>query len=226
MESIMLMSGTLPMLNRPLRQQRGMVLVVALIARMVSSNRKISATGRSLLQERMAGGLHNAQQAEMSAETALRGAEWKLWTNTTNLGNTPLLCGSGVLAGSCFKYDPGNGPYAAAGNVTKFRHGQGWITAGAATYKGPSDGVDYSALNSTLGISAQLAANPVYMIEDLGVELPPGISGGLHESGDTGATGGGYTNTARHIYRITARATGGSPNSVRVLESTFAAKGN
>ncbi|MEO7065891.1 MAG: pilus assembly protein [Rhodanobacter sp.] len=222
----MLVPSKLHPIQPSLHAQRGAVLVVALIFLLLLTILAISSSGRSLLQERMAGGMRNAQQAEMSAETALRGAEWKLWTNTNNLSASPLQCGSGVLAGSCYKYDPDNGVYGATGEVTQFIHGQGWITAGAATYKGPSGGVDYTALNSTLGPSAQLADNPVYIIEDLGVELPPGINSGLHEAGDTGTTGGGYTSTTRHIYRITARATGGSANTVRVLQSTFAAKGN
>jgi len=207
----------------PPRAERGAVLIVALIFLLLLTILALSATGRSLLQERMAGGLRNAQQAQMSAQTALRGAEWKLWMNTTNLVGTPLLCGSGVLAGSCYKYNPNDAAlYGDTGTVTQFRHGQGWITTGATAYKGPSDSVDYTALSGT----AQLANNPVYMIEDLGVELPAGISSGLHESGATGPTGGGYTSTTRHVYRITARATGGNPNTVRVLQSTFAAKGN
>jgi len=216
---------------RPARAQRGAVLIVALIFLLLLTLLALSATGRSLLQERMVGGLRNAQQAQMSAQTALRGAEWKLWMNTTNLVGTPLLCGSGVLAGSCYKYNPNDTAlYGDTGTVTQFRHGQGWITAGAATYTGPSGTVDYTQPNSTAfgtaAATAQLANNPVYMIEDLGMELPAGVSGGLHESGATGPGGGGYTSTTRHVYRITARATGGSPNTVRVLQSTFAAKGN
>lgn len=208
---------------RPAHAQRGAVLIVALIFLLLLTILALSATGRSLLQERMAGGLRNTQQAQMSAQNALRGAEWKLWMNTTNLVSTPLLCGSGVLAGNCYKYNPNDTAlYGDTGTVTKFRHGQGWITTGTTAYKGPSDSMDYTALGGT----AQLANNPVYMIEDLGVELPAGISSGLHESGATGPSGGGYTSTTRHVYRITARATGGNPNTVRVLQSTFAAKGN
>jgi type IV pilus assembly protein PilX len=71
-----------------------------------------------------------------------------------------------------------------------------------------------------------LANNPLYIIEDLGVELPPGVSGGLHESGVTGTGGTAYSSTTRHIYRITARATGGNANTIRVIETTFAAKSN
>lgn len=62
-----------------LRSQRGVVLVVALIFLLLLTMLAISASGRSLLQERMAGGLRNGQMAEMAADTALRGAEWKLW---------------------------------------------------------------------------------------------------------------------------------------------------
>lgn len=209
-----------------MRRQRGVVLMVALIFLVLLTILAISASGRSLLQERMAGGLRNAGQAEMSAETALRGVEWKLWTSTTNLAATPLLCGSGVLSGSCYRYDPSNATlYGTSGTVTQFRNGATWVATGAATYTGPGNTVDYTNPGSTY-VTAKLAKNPVYIIEDMGVELPPGVSGGLHESGATGSGGSGAGSTSRHIYRITARATGGDQNTVRVAESTFAAKSN
>ena len=99
------------------------------------------------------------------------------------------------------------------------------VSAGAQTYNGPGGTVDYTKPASGYETS-RLAKNPVYMIEDMGVELPPGVSGGLHESGVTGSGGTGAGSTSRHVYRITARATGGDENTVRVLESTFAAKSN
>jgi type IV pilus assembly protein PilX len=203
--------------------QKGAVLVVALVFLVLLTILAISASGRSLLQQRMAGGLRNAGLAEMSAATALRGAEWKLWKSTSKLTSTPLLCGTGVLAGSCYIYDPGNAAiYGPSGTVTKFRTSPTWTATGAQTYKGPGDSRDYT----TLANNAKLAKNPVYIIEDMGVELPPGVSGGLHESGATGTGGGGVGSTSRHIYRITARGMGGDTNTVRVLESTFAAKSN
>jgi type IV pilus assembly protein PilX len=203
-----------PAMPANMRAQRGAVLVVALIFLILLTILAISASGRSLLQERMAGGLHNAQQAEMSAQTALRGAEWKLWTSTSNI-TAPLICGTGIFT-DCYIFDPAN-PIT---NVVNFRTQQGWVTAGSTEYKG------YSGTGYTSTSTGHLANNPRYIIEDLGVELPPGISGGLHESGVTGSTGTGTASTSRHIYRITARATGGSANTVRVMESTFAAKSN
>ncbi|OOG64898.1 hypothetical protein B0E46_05765 [Rhodanobacter sp. B04] len=206
-------------LHRSPRTQRGAVMVVALIFLLLLTILAISASGRSLLQERMAGGLRNAQQAEMSAQTALRGAEWKLWTATSNIG-AHLSCGTGIFT-DCYIYNPAS-PIT---NVTNFRTSQGWVTAGATTYKGYGGSTDYTAI-AAAGQTGNLSKNPLYMIEDLGVELPPGVSGSLHESGATGSGGSGYTSTTRHIYRITARGAGANDNTVRVLESTFAAKSN
>lgn len=213
----MSMPSKLPSMHRSARAQRGAVLVVALIFLLLLTILAISASGRSLLQERMAGGLLNAQQAEMSAQTALRGAEWKLWTSTSSVG-AHLNCGTGIFT-DCYIFDPAS-PIT---NVVNFRTKPGWAyTAGATTYKGVS-GAGFTT--GTAG-SGKLARNPMYMIEDMGVELPPGVSGTLHESGATGASNGGAGSTSRHIYRITARASGANQNTVRVLESTFAAKSN
>ncbi|HET6553356.1 MAG TPA: PilX N-terminal domain-containing pilus assembly protein [Dyella sp.] len=211
-----------PMIHRAIAsRQRGVVLVVALIFLLLLTILAISASGRSLLQERMVGGLRNAQLAEQAAESAVRGAEWTLWASTSNTAAAPLVCGTGVLAGNCYVYDPGNTAlYGASGTVTKFRTSAAWTTTGAAVYKGPAGSVDFTKTG------AKLAQNPAYMIEDLGVELPPGVTGSLHESGATGSTGTGYASSSRHIYRITARATGASANTMRVVESTFAAKSN
>jgi len=204
------------LVGRSMGTQRGAVLVVALIFLLLMTILAMSASGRSFLQERMVGGLRNAQQAEMSAQTALRGAEWKLWTSTSNI-SSHLSCGTGIFT-DCYVYDAAN-PVA---NVVNFRTQLGWVTAGATSYRGGvSASTDFTALPS-----GALANNPLYIIEDLGVELPPGVSGGLHESGVTGTGGTAYSSTTRHIYRITARATGGNANTIRVIETTFAAKSN
>ena len=195
--------------------QRGAVLVIALIFLLLLTILAMSASNRSLLQERMAGGLLNAQQAEMSAQTGLRGAEWRLWRSTSNV-TAHLKCGTGIFS-DCYIFDPLN----PIPNVVAFREQSGWVTAGSTEYRGVNNATDY-----TTTLNGKLAENPRYMIEDLGVELPPGVSGGLHESGATGTLVGGSASTNRHVYRITARATGGNEGTVRALESTFAAKSN
>jgi len=201
-------------------RQRGVVLMVALIFLLLLTILAAGASGHSLLQQRMAGALSNASRADMAAQTTLRGVEWKLWSGAIKTADTPLLCGAGALEGSCYRYDPGNAAlYGPNGTVTRFRNGTGWVTNGAATYKGSDGGTDFAAPKDGL------AKNPLYIVEDLGVELPPGTSGGQRESGATGA-GSSAAGASRHVYRITARATGADVNTVRVMESTFAAKGH
>ena len=190
--------------------QRGAVLVVALIFLILLTILAISASGRSLLQERMAGGLHNAQQAEMSAQTALRGAEWWLWIRSVSNPTTPFSCGTGIFT-DCYT--------TPTTDVVNFRTKQGWVTTGATEYEGYAGSVDYTSASK-----GGLAHNPWYIIEDLGPVSFPG-GGAMHEStqDDPSAPGSGVR---KHIYRITARATGGSANTVRVQGSTFLAPGN
>jgi len=204
--------------------QQGVVLVVALIFLLLLTILAISASGRSLIQERMVGGLRNAQQAGISAENALRGAEWRLWTRTSQVGGR-LNCMIGSISSddACTVYNPGNPPYTATGDVTKFRNSEGWVDGIGNTYKGPSNSIDYTS--SSLQKTARLAKNPVYIIEDMGRELAPG-TGPHHESGDTGPNNNAPGQVNTHVFRITARATGGNENTVRVLQSTFDAQAN
>ena len=197
--------------------QRGVVLVLALIFLLLLTIIAVAASGRSLLQERMAGGLLNAQRAEMSAQTALRGAEWRLWSSAANVGNT-LGCGTDLFK-ACYIYDP----LHPNTDVVNFRTKPGWdgITAtpdAYQEYKGAADSVDFTA-----PVNGKLAFNPRYIVEDMGPVRPPG-AGPQHESGQTGPTGSGPGQVNAEIYRITARATGGDKNTVRVLESTFDAQ--
>ncbi|MGC1547765.1 MAG: PilX N-terminal domain-containing pilus assembly protein [Rhodanobacter sp.] len=201
--------------------QRGAALIVALVFLLLMTILALSASSRSLLQERMAGGLRNAQQAEMSAETALRGAEWQLWSRTSTVGGHMDCLSSGISSDDgCVIYNPANTSlYGASGTVTVFRTSQAWITGGL-TYLGPLGGYTNSSTNPNF---SQLAQNPVYIIEDMGRELPPG-SGPQHESGDTGPNNTGAGQVDTHIFRITARATGGNENAIRVMQSTFDAQ--
>ena len=75
--------------------QRGAVLILALIFLLLLTILALSTTSRSLLQERMAGAMRNAQQAEWSAENALRGVEWNIFNGNSvacyNSSNPPTV---------------------------------------------------------------------------------------------------------------------------------------
>jgi len=194
-------------------RQRGIVLVVAMVFLILLAMLAVTSMRTSLLEEKMAGGLRNQHLASLGAESALRAAEFRLWS--AGNGMAPMLCGPLALDG-CYVFVAG----APNATVQNFINASGWITAGATTYAS----ADMTALNGSLQ-SAALAANPVFIVEDLGMDLPPGL-GPARESGATGMNVGGPRSTARHLYRITARSRGGNPNAVRVLQSTFVARSN
>jgi type IV pilus assembly protein PilX len=193
---------------QPLRAgQRGVVLVLALIFLMLITILAVSASSTSLLQQHLAGALRSSQMANMGAESAAREAEWRLWTASIT---EPLVCTT--RGPDCYKYD------ATLPNVTveSFRASAGWTDVGSSIYQAGK--LTAPSADKTFA----LAKDPVFMIEDLGIELPSD-AGTQHESGHSAS---GVTSTDSRIYRITARSAGANDNTVRVLETTFAAKAN
>lgn len=194
----------------PIRQ-RGAVLFVALIFLVLLTLLALGASNTATLQERMVGGLRNGQLAQYGAESALREAESRLWSAAA-LAKPFVVCGETAAFG-CYTFHPGG----ANSTVENFRGTKTMTDVGALTF-GSAD------LTSVDAPSARLAANPAYLIEDLGIQRPPG-TGGAAESGYTGK-GAGAAHADKHVYRITARSTGGNDASVRASVSTFVAKSN
>lgn len=184
-----------------MKKERGAVLVVALIFLLLLTIVAITSSSRSLIQERLAGALRNAQQAEWSAENALRGVEWRIFSGDASLG--------------CYN---SSNPSLISTKVTTFRAASTWVTDGATEYKGAGVSLNYMAATTDPTMtSATLAANPWYIVEFLGQDrAPPNTTGAQAEAGS-----GGSTTAKFYLYRITARAVGGSPNTIRLVESTF-----
>lgn len=210
------------------RAERGAVLLVALVFLILLTLLAVGASSGSLLQQRMVAATRSAQLAAMSADTAVRGAEWRIWSTSTIVGNS-LICDAGQINATtgCVRYDPSSPLYATNGAVTRFRTGDNtWLSfAGPITYKGADDSGYTDATDAPNTATANVAKNPQYLIEDMGLVKPPG-AGPACESGATGCNDGGPGNIDTHIYRITARATGGTQNTVRVTQSTFDAQAN
>src|SRR5215468_10309183 len=126
-------------------RQQGAVLFIALVFLLLLTLIGIAASSTSILQERMTGGMRNAQLAVMGTESALRGGEVDLWTaaarssyQTGGLALPP--CGySGVQPCA---YQRTNG--VADNRTTKFRGSKTWLVPsgdGATGYTGAVTGL-------------------------------------------------------------------------------------
>jgi type IV pilus assembly protein PilX len=201
-------------------RQRGAVLFVALVFLVLITLLALTAASTSLLQERMTAGLRNGQLALMGSESTARSVEWLIWNKSNNVTSNKLHCGATGGDDFCYQANNNNGTYGMSSKVVTFRNQQGWPSTsgdGATTY-----GTAVTGLTGDQKV-ASLAQQPRYMIEDLGLLLPPGSP----PNGNSGAGGrlptgsSGTDSTVVHSYRITARATGGNNGSVAAMESYF-----
>ena len=196
------------------RRARGAVLFVALVFLIVLTLIALTATSSSILQERMVGGMRNAQLALGGAESALREAEAR-WGDASEINVAFSVCGA-VGRFNCDALDAKK----PISKVQSFRTSPDWVVDGAQTYRTK----DLTALGSD-NENGNLSRNPAYLIEDLGIEQPPG-AGNFTQIGIDADEGAGAGNVTKHLYRITARSVGGSDQVMRMTESTFASKSN
>ncbi len=207
------------------QRQQGAVLFVALVFLVLLTLLGVVASSTSIMQERMTGGLRNHQLALMGSESALRGGEWVVWSTAVRAslasgGDAMPPCVSGAT-GFC-TYDRPNGVENPL--VTAFRSTRTWISPssdGAIAYPSTLSGL------SGATATASLAAQPRFMIEDLGLDTSAssGISGRMSAARlqEIGGVGGA---PPRRWYRITARSQGGSSaSSLGVTESVYSAYG-
>jgi type IV pilus assembly protein PilX len=201
-------------------RQGGTILFVALVFLVLLTLLGLTAASTSVLQERMTGGMHNGQLAMMGAETALRGVEWDIWNKSNQSPNT-LHCGGEGLDDPCFQASnvgDATGLAMMDSRVAQFRTNP--TSPGGLGKVYPT-----KTLTGMTGsqLTASLSAQPTYLIEDIGVVLPPGApssgQGGRRDPLQSNYAG----NQTLHSYRNSARSPGGDLNSIRAAESYFVA---
>lgn len=181
------------------RQQKGAVLVVALVILLVMTMIGISSMSDSTLQERMAG---NSQQKDLSmnaADTALKAAEQWLFDNIRN---------SGDLA----QFNSENGLYTTYPStfIREVSILTDHLDIESNTSWTAGNSVEVNALSS-----AVVYQNPRYIIEYIGVDL------GAAGRSVTSLNAGVRTGNEGYLFRITAIGWGRNPNIYSVLESTY-----
>jgi type IV pilus assembly protein PilX len=194
------------------RSARGAVLFVALVFLVLLTMLAVTATGSSILQEKMTGGMRNRQLGFMGAETAVRGGEAHLWSLSFEASQPlpPCVNNAEVM---CVHRPQKNGLLSPM--AQEFRTSKEWIESGVgvATYINSltelSDGAE----------TANLSEQPRYLIENLGPDVPP-------SEGQTGGAVFQETTTlaGKHeFYRVTGRSLGGTAAVVRAAESVYTA---
>ncbi|MCK4864142.1 MAG: hypothetical protein KAT06_01835 [Gammaproteobacteria bacterium] len=177
-----------------LQKQKGSVLILSLMILVVLTMIGISSMSSSSLQEKMAGNFRDREIAFQAAEMALSAAESYVMAtiNTANLDNTNGL------------YSEFNGPAAYNAFTGNGSSIDNWWTG---------TGTDSVELSTTI---TEVRTQPRYTIEvreQVGEDSGTNINiGGYGES-----TGGGIITS----FRVTARGTGKSNNTVVILQSNY-----
>ncbi len=191
-------------------KQQGAALAIGLILLLIITLMGYAGMKGTILQEKMAIGLHNKALSNNGANSALRGGESYLYnlvrdTNGVNIEGTP----TGRLRNIFSRYPVINDPES------------GMIDAYTTFIEGGVGGTDFSTdfnLTTTSSQNADLAQQPQYFIQELLASESSGVSG---QFGNTGATGGG-ANTQKS-YLVTGWSTSGDGKSTSLVQSLYTA---
>lgn len=196
-------------------RQRGAVLFVALVFLVLLTLLGLTAAGTSVLQERMTGGMRNAQMAMMGSESALRHGEVDLWAAAQKSNAALFLPPCAQTGAQPCVYTRTAG--ITDKRVNQFRSSRSWLgtTDGASAAAGT-----YTGLGGNEA-TANLSADPRYLIEDMGSAVDANRQG--NASGSLLQSHGPGGGPDIHLYRVTSRSQGGNNASMRVTESVFGA---
>lgn len=169
----------------PVRRQRGVALVVALLLLIVITLVGLAAVRGTIMQQRMASNQFDRQIAFQSAEAAMRAAQARV---ASNPGDIARNCQAG---GVYCQANPFNDPNLDQSKIIPVVSGTG---AG-----------QFAA--SSLAVS-----QPQYVIENMGNWYDPSTSTGYGQSANAHNYGAQGTSTTSVYYRVTARS--GNPAAV------------
>lgn len=178
--------------------QSGAVLAISLIMLLLLTLIGTTSMSGTSLEEKMAGNLRDRNLAFQAAESALELGE----AAVAALAPT-VDCSPGHLANPVGYYLPLDVNCDETKEPTHI-----WDTS---VWTDDAKSIEYS--NATVDLVGGLSANPRYIVEDMGTVCLD-ASGVLVITLPCNAP-----NVIHHNYRITARATGGTTNSVVILQS-------
>lgn len=219
------------MKNRNIQKQQGAALAVGLIILVIVTLMGYTGMKSTMLQERMAAGLHNRSLANSGAHSVMREAEEYLF-NLIEDTNGVVVRGDPTGSNDFKIYSMYNNP--------------GIPSSGLNTTIENFKENDWSSTTGTeaeflfTGITAKgaaLSVQPQYMVQQLretwtapspfGGAGTIGSSGSTHEFGGGGSSSGGSNSTGaggggnQDTYLITAKSRSGDGNSYSISESIY-----
>jgi len=190
-------------------QEEGAALAVGLILLLIITLMGYTGMKGTMLQEKMAAGLHNRALANNGANSALRGGEKFLYnlieeTNGVGLRGSANGNSHGIYTRFDSIYNPASGLNT---NFTSFvQDGIGGIDFNTGTN-----------LTSTSSLNSNLAQQPQYFIQEL-LTL-----GGASTSAEFGNIGQTNSPTNQFTYLVTGWSTSGDGNTISVVQSLYTA---
>jgi type IV pilus assembly protein PilX len=209
------------------QRQQGAALAIGLILLVIITLMGYTGMKSTMLQEKMAAGLHNRSLANTGAHSALREGEKFLYNL---VDNTNGVQATGTPTGALFNIysmyervgDPTSGENAI---VQDFKQNSWTSTAGTETVE------DYTSISA---LGASLSVQPQYVIQHIRSTADiPGVFGGssnggiTHEFGSSGSGGGGSgsgtggSGNVQDTYLITAKSRSGDGNSFAISQTVY-----
>ena len=195
-----------------LAKQQGAALAVGLILLLIITLMGYTGMKGTMLQEKMAAGLHNRSLANAGANSALRAGEDYLYNLVENTnGVIPEGTPNGVLQGIYSRLMDSSDPASDLNPVLVNFKKRNWTHS-----NGVAHAFDFTAVNN----NGALYQSPEYIIEEIA-----GITGALDNTqswGNVGGgSGGGSAGTNLRNYLITGKSMSGDGKTISLVQSTY-----
>ena len=193
------------------QKQTGAALVVGLILLLIITLMGYSTMKGTMLQEKMAAGIHNRVLAYGGANSALRNGESFLYnlidsTNGVFIEGTP----SGRLFNVYSQYQIAGEPSSGLNPIVENFKQNDWSS---------SPGTSHSEdLTATSYVNANLSVNPEYLIEHV-LFTAAGANGTIEFGGV--ASGAGSDAAQQKAFLVTGKSRSGDGNSFSLLQSLY-----
>lgn len=191
-----------------MKRQNGAALAVGLILLLIITLMGYAGMKGTILQEKMAAGLHNRSLAHAGANSAVRAGETYLYDLVSNTNGVNV---SGTPEGSLFNIysnfeERGNQSSGINTRVEAFKK-RNWTS---------SIGVSHSHDFSSASFNGSVQKRPEYIIEEMIVE-----GRGGKNSQEFGSGGSSGDSSKQKAFLVTGKGESGDGNTITLLQSMY-----